>query len=67
MLFDDVPLIYGSGVIPNRFREIRSAIKKMLMRTFFDEAYLKKYLSTKMTKILEDLKLEEKLKDFINT
>ena len=27
MLFDRVPLLYGSGVIPNRFREIRATIK----------------------------------------
>jgi len=31
MLFDRVPLLYGSGVIPTRFREIRQAVKDAIM------------------------------------
>jgi len=35
MLFDRVPWLYGSGVIPARFREIREGIKDLIMRHFF--------------------------------
>ena len=43
MLFDRVPLLYGSGVIPARFRAIREAVKDAIMRYFFDEEYLERF------------------------
>lgn len=48
MLFDRVPLLYGSGVIPNRFREIRQTIKNAIMRYFFDEDYLGRFLDARL-------------------
>lgn len=35
MLFEKVPLLYGSGVIPNRFDEFKSSIKDLMMQQFF--------------------------------
>ncbi len=35
MLFEKVPLLYGSGVIPNRFDEFKSSIKELMMEQFF--------------------------------
>jgi uncharacterized membrane protein YheB (UPF0754 family) len=35
MLFDRVPLLYGSGVIPNQFEQFKTAIKSMMMGQFF--------------------------------
>lgn len=43
MLFDRVPGLYGSGVIPARFREIRATIKDLIMTHFFDEEYLQRF------------------------
>ena len=43
MLFDRVPLLYGSGVIPNRFEQIRTTIKTLIMTHFFEEAYLRRF------------------------
>ena len=43
MLFDRVPGLYGSGVIPNRFREIRANIKTLIMAHFFEEDYLRRF------------------------
>jgi uncharacterized membrane protein YheB (UPF0754 family) len=43
MLFDRVPGLYGSGVIPARFREIRVTVKDLIMTHFFDEAYLQRF------------------------
>ncbi len=35
MLFEKVPLLYGSGVIPNRFEEFKASIKELMMNQFF--------------------------------
>ena len=48
MLFDRVPLLYGSGVIPARFRAIREAVKDAIMRYFFDEEYLERFFAERM-------------------
>ena len=35
MLFEKVPFLYGSGVIPNRFKAFRDGIKMLMMEQFF--------------------------------
>ena len=35
MLFEKIPLLYGSGVIPNRFQEFKDGLKELIMREFF--------------------------------
>lgn len=45
MLFEKVPLLYGSGVIPNRFNEFKTAIKQLIMSQFFSEENLKRFIS----------------------
>ena len=45
MLFDRVPGLIGSGVIPTRFREIREQIKRLIMEHFFSEAYLHEFFA----------------------
>ncbi len=35
MLFEKVPFLYGSGVIPSRFEEFKSGIKELIMGEFF--------------------------------
>ncbi len=37
MLFEKIPLLYGSGIIPNKFEEFKAAIKKMMIGQFFSE------------------------------
>merc|ERR1719419_1121489 len=44
MLFDKVIFLYGSGVIPNRFVEIREALKEMIMTSFFDEEHMRGFV-----------------------
>lgn len=55
MLFDKVPFIYGSGVIPRQFESFKYGIKKILMSQFFQRKQLEKFLF--------DI-LAEKKKDF---
>jgi hypothetical protein len=46
MLFDRVPGLLGSGVIPRHFQEIRLSVKSMCFAMFFEEEKIKSYLST---------------------
>jgi len=46
MLFEKVPFLYGSGVIPNRFEEFKSSIKHLMMNQFFTADNLKQFLSS---------------------
>lgn len=43
MLFEKVPFLYGSGVIPNRFEEFKAGIKQLVMGQFFNEDNIKKF------------------------
>ncbi len=44
MLFEKVPLLYGSGVIPSRFEDFKKAIKGLIMTQFFTPENLKRFL-----------------------
>jgi len=56
MLFERVPLLYGSGVIPNRFAEFKHAIKQLIMTQFFTEANLKRFIAEEEDTISQWLK-----------
>ena len=45
MLFEKVPLLYGSGVVPNHFEDFKSGIKTLIMEQFFTEENMRKFLS----------------------
>lgn len=46
MLFEKVPGLYGSGVIPDRFEDFKQGIKELMMDQFFTEANIDRFLST---------------------
>ena len=46
MLFEKVPLLYGSGVIPNRFEEFKSSIKGLMMNQFFTVENIEQFIKT---------------------
>ncbi|MGR5068356.1 DUF445 family protein [Vibrio alfacsensis] len=48
MLFEKVPGLYGSGVIPARFEEFKLAIKNLMMEQFFTEANIDRFLNNEM-------------------
>ena len=56
MLFEKVPMMYGSGVIPNRFEEFKAAIKKMIMAQFFTQENLKRFIADEEASITQWLK-----------
>ncbi|MGC7893323.1 DUF445 domain-containing protein [Vibrio anguillarum] len=49
MLFEKVPGLYGSGVIPARFEEFKTAIKSLMMEQFFTQSNIDRFLSKEMT------------------
>ena len=46
MLFERVPFLYGSGVIPNQFEQFKAAIKAMMMQQFFTQENLARLIET---------------------
>lgn len=45
MLFEKVPLLYGSGVIPSRFEDFKRAIRDLMMQQFFTVENIDRFLS----------------------
>ena len=50
MLFEKVPGLYGSGVIPARFEDFKLAIRELMMQQFFTEENIDRFLSEKSGK-----------------
>jgi uncharacterized membrane protein YheB (UPF0754 family) len=66
MLFDRIPFLLGSGVIPRQFKEIRKAIKDAVLQMFFDKSFLESYLGPRSRELLKSLDLAKILKDTMN-
>jgi hypothetical protein len=66
MLFDKIPFLYGSGVIPRQFKEIRETVKSTIMATFFDEQYLGTYLNDRSKGLLDKIDLEGRIKKIVD-
>ena len=49
MLFEKVPGLYGSGVIPARFEEFKAAIKHLMMEQFFTDNNIDRFLNSEMS------------------
>lgn len=45
MLFERVPFLYGSGVIPARFEDFKIAIRSLMMEQFFTEENIDRFLA----------------------
>jgi uncharacterized membrane protein YheB (UPF0754 family) len=46
MLFEKVPFLYGSGIIPNRFEEFKVSIKHLMMHQFFTLENIEQFIET---------------------
>ena len=49
MLFERIPGLYGSGIIPNRFKEFKGAIKELIMGQFFTKDQVAKFMANPTT------------------
>ena len=45
MLFEKVPGLYGSGVVPSRFEEFKEGIAHLMMKQFFTAENIERFLS----------------------
>ena len=59
MLFEKVPLLYGSGVIPARFEAFKEAIKNLMMNEFFTKEQLETFFASEEKKINLEPIIEE--------
>nr|WP_086938683.1 DUF445 domain-containing protein [Thaumasiovibrio occultus] len=48
MLFEKVPGLYGSGVIPARFEAFKAAIKHLMMVEFFNQQNIDRFLQSEL-------------------
>jgi hypothetical protein len=62
MLFDRVPFLIGSGVIPRQFVGIRQSIKENVMEMFFDKTFLEHYLEHRSKELLTSMDLPSLLR-----
>ncbi len=51
MLFNRVPLLYGSGVIENNFETFKASIRDMIMKQFFNPEQIKAFFKSEEQKI----------------
>ncbi|MCA9034978.1 MAG: hypothetical protein KDA91_07610 [Planctomycetaceae bacterium] len=49
MLFERVPGLYGSGVIPNRFEEFKTGIHQLIMKQFFTRENVENFFNQQAT------------------
>ena len=45
MLFEKIPFLYGSGVVPAHFEEFKSGIRNLMMKQFFTLENVERFLS----------------------
>jgi len=50
MLFEKVPLLYGSGVIELKFQSFKDSISNLIMTQFFTQENMKKFLDDELNK-----------------
>ena len=59
MLFEKVPFLYGSGVIPLRFEAFKESIKNLMMSEFFTKEQLDNFFANEEQKINLEPIIEE--------
>lgn len=67
MLFDRIPGLIGSGVIPRQFKEIREAVKDAVLEMFFDSTFLKEYLGSRSKQMLASLNFPQMFKNTVSS
>jgi len=53
MLFEKVPFVYGSGIIPLYFEDLKKGIKELIMEQFFRDESVARFLSENATALTE--------------
>lgn len=61
MLFEKVPFLYGSGVVPNRFEEFKEGIRTLIMKQFFSKDNIARFLSSGQNASIDASAILEKI------
>jgi uncharacterized membrane protein YheB (UPF0754 family) len=73
MLFEKVPGLYGSGVVPSRFEEFKAGIKHLMMQQFFTQENIDRFLTTSsassidLTPVIEKIDLAPSFDALVST
>ena len=59
MLFEKVPLLYGSGVIPRHFEDIKVGLKNLVMSEFFNEQKIEEFFADSRDAMMGQINLGE--------
>ncbi len=62
MLFEKVPLIYGSGVIPLNFENLKQSIRDLVIEQFFQDEIIARFLQKNSSVIIS----ESRMSRFLN-
>ena len=73
MLFEKVPGLYGSGIIPARFEEFKVGIRQLIMEQFFTQENIQRFLTSNesdnstidLTPVINDVDLSPAFDGFI--
>ena len=60
-LFEKVPFIYGSGVIPKRFEAFKRGIKRLVIEEFFTREHIEKILNENNTLLSKNIRSYQKM------
>lgn len=58
MLFEKIPFLYGSGVIPARFEAFKAAIRQMMMQQFFNQQNIGRFLQQAQSPVASRINLQ---------
>lgn len=63
MLFEKVPLLYGSGVVPLHFQEFKTGIRNLIMSEFFTKENLEKFFADPENNMLPEIRIDGALEE----
>lgn len=61
MLFEKVPLLYGSGVVPLHFKEFKNGIRHLIMTEFFTRENLEKFFAESTDSMIPVINVDKAL------
>lgn len=57
MLFERIPFLYGSGIIPNKFESFKASIRSLIMEEFFSVENIEKFMEDQLSAGMDFSKL----------
>ena len=59
MLFEKVPFLYGSGVVPLHFKEFKEGIRHLIMTEFFTKENLESFFAESSNAMIPDINMDK--------